>query len=223
VLPFSGVWNDGDVALSPDGRRLFFISNRPKPGSAEPKKDLDLWYVDRMADGRWGEPVRLPDAINTDVNEVYPSVASDGTIYFGRDGKIHRARFAMGRYQSPEPTGLDGFSFAIAPDQSIAVVGRPGKIAGDIDMYLVEQHAGAWSVPVRLSDAINSSASDLAGAFSANGRTFYFVSQRKSFPAAWPRSGRVDTYDEVRVELDKPGTGLRDIYEVSIEYLRAEG
>ncbi|HWJ96264.1 MAG TPA: hypothetical protein VNT33_16165, partial [Telluria sp.] len=75
VLPFSGVWNDGDGVLSPDGKRYVFISNRPASGSTA-KADLDLWVVLRQPDGSWGEPQRLPDTINSDVNEVYPSIAA---------------------------------------------------------------------------------------------------------------------------------------------------
>src|ERR1700759_3017446 len=29
VAPFSGVWRDTDPFVSPDGKRLFFVSNRP--------------------------------------------------------------------------------------------------------------------------------------------------------------------------------------------------
>jgi hypothetical protein len=81
VLPFSGTWNDGDGALSPDGSRFLFISNRPVSGDTA-KADLDLWEVSRTRDGNWGEPRRLPDSVNSNVNEVYPSIAADGTLYF---------------------------------------------------------------------------------------------------------------------------------------------
>src|SRR5918995_6013518 len=53
VAPFSGRWSDADPHLSPDGSRLFFISNRPvAPGAdAEARDDYDIWYVERTASG----------------------------------------------------------------------------------------------------------------------------------------------------------------------------
>lgn len=221
VLPFSGVWNDGDVGLAPDGKRLFFISNRPASGGTA-KADLDLWYVDRRNGGAWDRPVRLPDGINSDRNEVYPSIAADGTLYFGRDRVIYRARYAQGAYQAPEPIGLEGFSFAIAPDQSFAVVGRPGATETDIDLFWVErQRDGSWSSPIRLPEGVNTvGANDLAGAFSPDGKTLLMVSQRRT-AVAWPRNAPVTSYAAARAELEVSGNGMRDLYRVPVATLRA--
>src|SRR5215208_3848599 len=53
VAPFSGRWSDADPHVSPDGGRLFWISNRPLPGAAAPadtaRDDYDIWYVERTA------------------------------------------------------------------------------------------------------------------------------------------------------------------------------
>ncbi|MGI4869854.1 MAG: TolB family protein [Janthinobacterium lividum] len=48
VVSFSGEWNDTDPFVSPDGKRLFFISNRPLPDSAQdkPQKTYHIWYVE---------------------------------------------------------------------------------------------------------------------------------------------------------------------------------
>ena len=55
IASFSGRFNDIDPAISPDGRRLFFASNRPTDGGTAPKKDFDLWVVEKTASG-WSEP-----------------------------------------------------------------------------------------------------------------------------------------------------------------------
>lgn len=221
VLEFSGVWNDGDLAIAPDGSRLFFISNRPASGQT-PKADLDLWYVDRNAHGGWNTPVRLPDSINSDSNEVYPSVATDGTLYFGRSRVIYRSRLVNGQYQPPEALSLTGFSFAIAPDQSFAIIGRPGATESDIDMFITEQTAKGWSTPVRLPDGVNSQpANDLAGSISADGKTLWFVSQRRNpAPVTWPRLRALTTYPEVRAELGGAYNGLRNIFRIPVESVR---
>jgi len=41
VAAFSGRWNDGDVTITRDGRRLFFISNRPVEGDT-PRPDTEI-------------------------------------------------------------------------------------------------------------------------------------------------------------------------------------
>ena len=53
AVPFSSDSSvDLDPSLAPDGKRLFFISTRPRPQSdavASDKKDMDIWYVDQQA------------------------------------------------------------------------------------------------------------------------------------------------------------------------------
>ncbi|HJU91193.1 MAG TPA: hypothetical protein VJ672_17535, partial [Gemmatimonadaceae bacterium] len=39
MAPFSGRWSDADAHLTPDGSKLFFISNRPVDGGTTPKPD----------------------------------------------------------------------------------------------------------------------------------------------------------------------------------------
>src|SRR5262249_46162841 len=53
VAPFSGVWRDYDPVLSADGSRLFFISDRPRTGSAS--QGYNIWYLEKTAGG-WSEP-----------------------------------------------------------------------------------------------------------------------------------------------------------------------
>jgi hypothetical protein len=87
VAPYSGGPNDGAPAFSPDGKRLYFSSRRPHPVGATSTDDFDIWYVERQDDS-WTEPVNLGGPVNCGQNEVNPSVASDGTIYFQRIEKL---------------------------------------------------------------------------------------------------------------------------------------
>jgi Tol biopolymer transport system component len=49
VVSFSGIWRDGDPSFAPDGRTLFFISNRPLSGdpASTPRRDFNIWQVQR--------------------------------------------------------------------------------------------------------------------------------------------------------------------------------
>jgi len=80
-LPFNTVeYDEAHPALSPDGKKLFFSSNR-----AGGKGGMDL-YVSEFKDGKWGDPKNMGDAFNTPGNEVFPYVHDDGTLYFASNG-----------------------------------------------------------------------------------------------------------------------------------------
>jgi len=71
VASFSGFYSDLEPFVSNDGRRLFFVSNRPVEAGGAPK-DYDIWYVDRTDSG-WTAPLNLGAPINTEANEFYPT------------------------------------------------------------------------------------------------------------------------------------------------------
>ncbi len=67
-------------ALSSDGSRLYFVSD--KPGGIG---GSDIYYCERR-DGYWGDPVNMGPVINTPGNESYPFVNSAGELFFSSDG-----------------------------------------------------------------------------------------------------------------------------------------
>jgi hypothetical protein len=155
VAPFSGRFSDYDPFFSHDGSQIFFVSNRPTSG--DKPKDYDVWMVLKTANG-WGEPKNLGAPVNTATDEFYPSVASDGTLYFSavhKEGKggfdLYRSRFAEGKYDELENLGeanspsaeIDSY---IAPDQSFIVFasyGRPDDM-GRGDLYISYNQNGKW-------------------------------------------------------------------------------
>ena len=66
-----------DPAFSADGRRLYYGSDRHR------KDDLDIWKVERNADGQWGAPIRLPEPVNSAHSELLPRELADGRLLFG--------------------------------------------------------------------------------------------------------------------------------------------
>jgi len=50
IVGFSGKYSDGSPALSPDGTKLFFSSNRPISGIST-RSDIDIWYVEKTSNG----------------------------------------------------------------------------------------------------------------------------------------------------------------------------
>ena len=89
IAPFSGEYKDLDAAFSPDGKTVYFSSNRPLHAGDPVRADFDLWQVSYSATRGWGTPMHLGAGPNTSAEEFYPSIDSDGNLYFGsnRDGE----------------------------------------------------------------------------------------------------------------------------------------
>lgn len=192
VVSFSGEFPDFDPFVAPDGSRLFFISKRNK-------SDYDIFFVERTKKG-WSEPHAIT-AVNSDRDELYPAVASDGTLYFSSCGRadshgrcdLYRSRLRDGHYLAPENLG-DAINTAasetdayIAPDQSFLIFAAYGRAdgPGDGDLYLSEQTNGAWTTPRLLGNDINTPAREYCPIVSRDGKTLYFTRQKE---------GRGDVY-----------------------------
>lgn len=82
-LPFnSDAYSTGHPALSPDGKKLYFVSDMP--GSLG---ETDIYVVDVLDGGQYSEPKNLGPKINTDRREMFPFI-SNKRLYFSSDGRI---------------------------------------------------------------------------------------------------------------------------------------
>lgn len=132
-LPFnSDSYSVAHPMLSPDGKRLYFVSDMP--GSLG---ESDLFMTQIIGDGTYGPIVNLGKNINTKARETFPYITQDGVLYFSSDG--HQG---LG--------GLDVFATKIAfdeYDQPVVNVGRP--INGPSDdfafIYDSDKHTGYFS------------------------------------------------------------------------------
>lgn len=69
--------------LSPDGRKLYFSSDREEDGFG----GMDI-YVSENVGGSWQKPINLGPTVNSPGNEVFPFLAEDGTLYFSSNGHL---------------------------------------------------------------------------------------------------------------------------------------
>lgn len=82
-LPFnSDDFSTAHPALSPDGRTLYFSSDRPG-GFGE----SDLWSVS-VNGTTYGMPQNLGADINTEARETFPYMSSNNELYFSSDGRV---------------------------------------------------------------------------------------------------------------------------------------
>lgn len=70
--------DEADPAFDADGTRLYYASARGNDDG-----NFDVWRVERDADGRWGEPQRLPEPVNSPASELLPRPQPDGSLLFG--------------------------------------------------------------------------------------------------------------------------------------------
>jgi len=235
VLPFSGDDFDGDPFITPDGNRLYFASRRSIDGRTH--RDRDIWFADRSPSG-WSAPQRLPAPVNSDADEAYPVLVSDGSLYFTsspRDSTAHvvdtyRAQW-LGDHFAP-PVELSGDSDRVygrlqayvAPDESFMVylafrdddTKTEAGIYSPGDLYVSERVNGTWQRGRHLPAPINSAAGERAPMVSSDGHTLYFTSER-GFATAHP--ARATTYAQLERHLHQSRNGLGDIYRVPIELL----
>ena len=182
----NGSGADLDPFFTADGARLWFSSIRPVDG--EGRKDTDLWYVDHRPDGTFGEPVNPGAAINSPAEDLYPTVAADGTLYFGSDRAgdgfdiWYVAPLPAGGWSTPAPlpgpVNTDGWEFnpALAPDGRTLVFTALDRSGGPGlgDLWFTTPVEDRWSEPALLT-TVNSARDEYHASFSPDGATLFFV------------------------------------------------
>jgi Tol biopolymer transport system component len=227
VAPFSGRYSDADPFITADGKRFYFISNRPVPGKTN--RDLDIWVMDKIENG-WSEPRNLGKPVNSDAQEWFPTLASDGTLYFGssRAGgrgatDIYRSRLINGSYQEPENLGsainteFDEYEPLIAPDQSFLIFmasGRPDCNSRSGDLFVSYRKDGSWTKATSLGNEINSPREEYSPMISPDGKYFFFASTRGRRPP-----DKQMNYEDLIGWLHGTRNGLGDIYQMDFSAL----
>ncbi|MGC4033964.1 MAG: OmpA family protein [Tepidisphaeraceae bacterium] len=151
----NGVWSDpvqininqpdsweSSPAFGPDGRTLYFSSNR-KGGYG----GLDLYSAQMDSRGRFSKVRNLGPEINTSGNETFPYMAENGKLYFSSDGHpgygmldIYVVNRTNGKTvvenlaQPVNSTGDDFGIFLFKADRGFFTSNRDGG-KGDDDIY----------------------------------------------------------------------------------------
>jgi len=161
--PEPAAFNDQSAQMSfepqvtPDGRRLYFSSDRPLPGAGQGgPPGLNVWYVERQRNG-WGTPREAGAPFNP-MRAMYVSMTKTGTIYttdisagMGTES-IAVSRLAEGKYTALEklgaPVNVEAGSMYpyIAPDESYLIyTRRAGQALGLVVSF--RNPDGTWREP----------------------------------------------------------------------------
>ena len=198
----NGVWTKPEAApfsddryinwesfISPDGKRMFFASNRP------PSSGMDIWMVERTSDASWSAPVRLPDPVNSAVQDGSPCITNNGSLYFkslrtgGTGGSwLYRAIQKDGVYAQIESLGniikttsgeTEPF---MSPDESYLIFASGTREGGNggWDLWICfRQKDGAWTEPVNLGSTINTAGDEYGPRVSPDGKYLLFTREKR--------------------------------------------
>jgi Tol biopolymer transport system component len=226
VASFSGEFKDLEPMFTPDGKRLFFASNRPLFEN-DKSTDYNIWYVDRIKNG-WSVPVALDTIINTEKDEFYPSLTSTGTLYFtatrlDSKGKedIYFSKNIIGVFG--EPASLDSainsatyeFNAYVSPNEDYILFSSYGRKDGygGGDLYISYRENGKWLPAQNLGKKVNSTSLDYCPFVSADGKTLYFTSGRRLIE-------KKSSMQSMKKSMNSPQNGFDDIYEMRFDEIR---
>lgn len=226
VASFSGQYKDLEPFITPDGKRLYFVSSRPKPGTTTPG-DMDIWYVENKGENRWGEPQHLGPEINTPNDEYYPSLPNAGHLYFTRESEdptqkedIFCAQWKEGQFEEPAalPEAINGKTYEynafISPDDRVLIFtsyGRPDDQGGS-DLYFAQKDAqGEWQSATHLGKEANSNRIDYCPWWDVEKGILYFTSERSSVPK---NQDSKMTWEELEKQFGHYSNGMGRMYQV---------
>jgi len=221
---FSGKYGDLEPAFSPDGKRLYFTSNRPLTDTGKEAKDFDIWYIEKK-ESKWGSPVNMGPVINTAKDEFYASVTRNGNLYFTRDNDsskddIFFSAYKNGVYATPVALGEEinskGYDFNsfTDPDEKYIIFSsyKRNDDMGGGDLYISAKKNGHWTIAVNMGKKINSVSLDYSP-FVSFDKKYFFFSSRRSLIKFTP--GKMADLKDVQKSLSGYGNGTEDIYIVS--------
>lgn len=145
--PFNSSYFETSAALSPDGKTLYFISERPD-GKAQ--GNGDIWASDRVSRREWGKPYNLGPTINTPHDEISVWMHPNGrTLFFASNGHnsmggydIFKTEKKDGKWSPPVNLGYpintpdDEIHFTVTADGKTAyLASRREKDENELNIY----------------------------------------------------------------------------------------
>ncbi len=179
--PFNTENLDHEVHITPDGKKLFWGSGRPRPGVEG--GSYGIWIMEKSGSG-WGEPVFHGPG-------MYVTTAKNGNLYVtdisSYPGGIVMYRYDGTKYLEKEQLGggvnspAGGVHPCIAPDERFIIFdsSRMGGQGGEGDLYICfRKKDGSWGDAVNLGDKINTPGTNFCASLSPDGK-YMFYSMKK--------------------------------------------
>lgn len=195
AVSFNSTAKDFDPAYAPDGRWVYFFSDRPGGAGGD-----DLYRAAVTADG-FGPAESLGPAVNTAGDEWAPALSPDGkTLLFAsnRPGEKHDlfvAELGAAGFARAEPlpgavnTPGDEFDATFLPDGRSILFSRSPDLENEpIALYFATRGPAGFDAGTPLSAAVNVANGAALGP-AVHGDDLYFTSKRPEAAA-----GKMDIY-----------------------------
>jgi hypothetical protein len=188
---FSGINDDIDLFITPDGNSLIFCSGKVQRMEGRPFIDHDFWISKRVGE-EWEQPVIFAPEAVSEYEDYYPIVTKSGNLYFNsqRGGQgsndIYCSEFIDGKYTAaeklPKPINTEyrEFDAFVSQDERMMILSsdKPGGLGGS-DIYISFKNIkGEWSEPKNLGRSVNSEYSEYGATITPDGKFLFFTSTR---------------------------------------------
>jgi hypothetical protein len=180
LAPFARDVTEYEAFISPDGKKIFYNSDRPKPNS--PTAVGEIWYSEKTPAG-WGDGKYLTETINKGWI-MFVTASGNNNLYFtagfNRKFGIYRSAFKNGEYQEPEylPSEINYLRGAhpfIAPDESYLIFDAQPEGMGKSQLYIsFRDKNGNWMKAVKFDETINKTNTENIPNVSPDDKFFFF-------------------------------------------------
>jgi len=158
-ITISGKWKDWDPTLSPDGKQLVFVSNRPLEDLPQdkPQRGSHLWTATWLGKQAWSAPRHIEE---TGASAYAPCLSKAGSLCFcsrGREGDKkmygYYTKWLGDHYDKPQLLKLiadkEVYDPYISPDERYII------FAADDKLYISHRDGDGWSTGQKLGPVVN--------------------------------------------------------------------
>jgi len=180
LAPFSRDFIEYESFISPDGERVYYNSERPKPDRVGTIGEI--WYSEKKSSG-WSDSKYLTETINKGWI-MFVTVSNNNTLYFtggfNQIYGVYKSELLNGVYQEPEylPEEINYLRGAhpfIAPDESYLIFDAQPDGMGKSQLFIsFKDLEGNWTRAIKFDNTINATYSENIPNVSPDGKYFFF-------------------------------------------------
>ena len=154
----SDEYSVGHPTLSPDGKTLYFTSDMP-----EGMGGTDIYKVSIDENGNFGIPENLGEPVNTEFDETFPFMDTDGTLYFSSNGHAGLGLFDIFKFENgevdnlgePVNSSMDDFAYFQVSDSREGYIST-NRDGGSDNIYIFNK-LNPLILKGQVTDAVNGS------------------------------------------------------------------
>lgn len=187
-LIFPSLCDAGDPILSPDNKRLYFLSFQPLEKDSLYRERI--WFSE-IIDGKILEPQVVDKTVYDHPTHWQFTVASNYNLYFTSEieseenQNIYLSKYIDGKYQEPIKlpeeinTEYKELCPYISPSEKYLIFARSDNTTEKTDLFISYKENDKWSKATRLPNTINSKGNDLCPVLTPDEKYLFFISTRE--------------------------------------------